>query len=234
MKYGEGHTGRVYATVGRERRHINTQRGKERERERESVCVCERERVCVCERERESRADQHDSDWTQCDNVQNGKSASAADRTAAAQQPTYYIYIQRPVLVSRACERVVQTKRGAPNIKLSDFIFRQSDLLLLLCDLLAPLAPSLSRRVLTSPYCVLELVFRVPQRAGCRAVVGPCRPRIKGPLHARSPGPQVIFRPHPTYPLMQSSDAVVGYSSVAVDVSLVVVASSCPIITCKP
>ena len=43
------------------------------------------------------------------------------------------------------------------------------------------------------------------------------------------PGPQVIFRPHPTYPLMQSSDAVVGYSSVAVDVSLVVVASSCAI-----
>jgi hypothetical protein len=31
-------------------------------------------------------------------------------------------------------------------------------------------------------------------------------------------------------PLMQSSDAVVGYSSVAVDVSLVVIASSCPII----
>jgi hypothetical protein len=30
--------------------------------------------------------------------------------------------------------------------------------------------------------------------------------------------------------LMQSSDAVVGYSSVAVDVSLVVVVSSCPII----
>ena len=81
-----------------------------------------------------------------------------------------------------------------------------------------------------SPYRVLELVFRVSQRAGCRAVVGPCRPRIKGPLHARSPGPQMIFRPHVTYPLMQSSDAVVGYSSVAVDVSLVVVVSSCPII----
>jgi hypothetical protein len=29
---------------------------------------------------------------------------------------------------------------------------------------------------------------------------------------------------------MQSSDAVAGYSSVAVDVSLVVVVSSCPII----
>ena len=40
----------------------------------------------------------------------------------------------------------------------------------------------------------------------------------------------MIFRPHVTYPLMQSSDAVVGYSSVAVDVSLVVVVSSCPII----
>ena len=89
-------------------------------------------------------------------------------------------------------------------------IIRQSDLLLLLCGLLAPLALSFSRRVLTSPYRVLELVFRVSQRAGLRAVVGPCRPRIKGPLHARSPGPQVIFRPHVTYPLMQSSDVVAG------------------------
>ena len=29
-------------------------------------------------------------------------------------------------------------------------------------------------------------------------------------LHARSPGPQVIFRLHATNPLMQSSDAVAG------------------------
>ena len=36
-----------------------------------------------------------------------------------------------------------------------------SDLLLLLCGLLAPLALSLSRRVLTSPYRVLELISRV-------------------------------------------------------------------------
>ena len=40
-------------------------------------------------------------------------------------------------------------------------IIRQSDLLLLLCGLLAPLALSLSRRVLTSPYRVLELISRV-------------------------------------------------------------------------
>ena len=38
------------------------------------------------------------------------------------------------------------------------FWIRQSDLLLLLCGLLAPLALSLSRRVLTSPYRVLELI----------------------------------------------------------------------------
>ena len=40
-------------------------------------------------------------------------------------------------------------------------IIRQSDLLLLLYGLLAPLAFSLSRRVLTSPYRVLELISRV-------------------------------------------------------------------------
>ena len=86
------------------------------------------------------------------------------------------------------------------------FLIRQSDLLLLLCGLLAPLALSLSL-VLTSPY---RRSFSSPGcrfRAGLRAAVGPCRPRIKGPLHARSPGPQVIFRPHATNPLMQTSDA---------------------------
>ena len=41
------------------------------------------------------------------------------------------------------------------------FLIRQSDLLLLLCGLLAPLALSLSRRVLTPPYRVLELISRV-------------------------------------------------------------------------
>ena len=35
-----------------------------------------------------------------------------------------------------------------------------------------------------------------------------------GTLHARSPGPQVIFRPHVTFPLMQSSDAVAGCAAV--------------------
>ena len=92
------------------------------------------------------------------------------------------------------------------------FLIRQSDLLLLLCGLLAPLALSLSRAHLPLP--TKFLISRVPQRAGCRAVVGPCRPRIKGPLHARSPGPQVIFRPHATNPLMQSSDAVAGCAAV--------------------
>ena len=92
------------------------------------------------------------------------------------------------------------------------FLIRQSDLLLLLCGLLAPLALSLSRAHLPLP--TKFLISRVPQRAGCRAVVGPCRPRIKGPLHARSPGPQVIFRPHVTYPLMQSSDVVAGCAAV--------------------
>ena len=91
-------------------------------------------------------------------------------------------------------------------------LIRQSDLLLLLCGLLAPLALSLSRAHLPLP--TKFLISRVPQRAGLRAVVGPCRPRIKGPLHARSPGPQVIFRPHATNPLMQSSDAVAGCAAV--------------------
>ena len=49
--------------------------------------------------------------------------------------------------------------------------------------------------------------------AGLRAVVGPCRPRIKGPLHARSPGPQVIFARMRRIRLeMGCSDAVVGSS----------------------
>ena len=38
------------------------------------------------------------------------------------------------------------------------------------------------------------------------SVVGPCRPRIKGPLHARSPGPQVIYSPARDRSVMQSSD----------------------------
>ena len=81
------------------------------------------------------------------------------------------------------------------------FWIRQSDLLLLLCGLLAPLALSLSRRVLTSPYRVLELISSVPnvRDSGRYPIVGPCRPSpggIKGPLrHARSPGPQVIYSP---------------------------------------
>ena len=92
------------------------------------------------------------------------------------------------------------------------FLIRQSDLLLLLCGLLAPLALSLSRA--HPPLPTKLLISREPQRAGCRAVVGPCCPRIKGPLHARSPGPQVIFRPHATFPLMQSYDAVAGCAAV--------------------
>ena len=53
----------------------------------------------------------------------------------------------------------------------------------------------------------------------------------KGPLHARSPGPQVIFRPHVTYPLMQSSDVVAGCAAVwPLMCRFVVVVSSCPII----
>ena len=104
----------------------------------------------------------------------------------------------------------VQLPEG-PRVKAFSII-RQSDLLLLLCGLLAPLALPLSRAHLPLP--TKFLISRVPQRAGLRAVVGPCRPRIKGPLHARSPGPQVIFRPHVTNPLMQSSDAAAGCAAV--------------------
>jgi hypothetical protein len=50
------------------------------------------------------------------------------------------------------------------------FLIRQSDLLLLLCGLLAPLALSPSRAHLPLPTKLL--ISREPQRAGCRAVVG--------------------------------------------------------------
>ena len=52
----------------------------------------------------------------------------------------------------------VQLPEG-PRVTVS--LIRQSDLLLLLCGLLAPLALSLSRRMLTSPYRVLEFISRV-------------------------------------------------------------------------
>ena len=52
----------------------------------------------------------------------------------------------------------------------------------------------------------------------------------QGTFACPKPGTQGDIRLHVTNALMQSSDAVVGYSSVAVDVSLVVVVSSCPII----
>ena len=92
------------------------------------------------------------------------------------------------------------------------FLIRQSDLLLLLCGLLAPLALSLSL-VLTSPY---RRSFSSPGFLACGTPGGSrAMPSPKlGTLHARSPGPQVIFRPHPTNPLMQSSDAVAGCAAV--------------------
>ena len=53
----------------------------------------------------------------------------------------------------------VQLPKG-PRVKAFSII-RHSYYFLLLCGLLAPLALSLSRRVLTSPYRVLELISRV-------------------------------------------------------------------------
>ena len=66
-------------------------------------------------------------------------------------------------------------------------LIRQSDLLLLLCGLLAPLALSLSRAHLPLP--TKFLISREPQRAGLRAVVGPCLPRNWEPCmpEARDP-----------------------------------------------
>ena len=66
-------------------------------------------------------------------------------------------------------------------------LIRQSDLLLLLCGLLAPLALSPSRAHLPLP--TKFLISSVPQRAGLRAVVGPCRPRSWDPCmpEARDP-----------------------------------------------
>jgi hypothetical protein len=94
----------VYATVGRERRHINTQRGKERARARER----ERERV------RESRVPtsttvtgHSETIYSEREERENGGPNGSSSTTN----------IQRPVLVSRACVRVVETKRGAPNIR---------------------------------------------------------------------------------------------------------------------
>ena len=52
----------------------------------------------------------------------------------------------------------------------------------------------------------------------------------QGTFACPEPGTQGDIRLHVTNPLMQSSDAVVGYSSVAVDVLLVAAVSSCPII----
>ena len=92
------------------------------------------------------------------------------------------------------------------------FLIRQSDLLLLLCGLLAPLALSLSRAHLPLPtkFAHLQGVAACGMPGGSRAMPSP----KLGTLHARSPGPQVIFRPHPTFPLMQSSDAVAGCAAV--------------------
>ena len=62
-----------------------------------------------------------------------------------------------------------------------------SGMLLLLYGLLAPLALSLSRAHLPLP--TKFLISREPQRAGCRAVVGPCLPRNWEPCmpEARDP-----------------------------------------------
>ena len=67
--------------------------------------------------------------------------------------------------------------------------------------------------VLTSPY---RRSFSSPGFLACGMPGGSrAMPSPKlGTLHARSPGPQVIFRPHPTNPLMQSSDAVAGCAAV--------------------
>ena len=67
--------------------------------------------------------------------------------------------------------------------------------------------------VLTSPY---RRSFSSPGFLACGTPGGSrAMPSPKlGTLHARSPGPQVIFRPHPTNPLMQSSDAVAGCAAV--------------------
>ena len=91
-------------------------------------------------------------------------------------------------------------------------IIRQSDLLLLLCGLLAPLALSLSRAHLPPPtkFLISSGSAACGMPGGSRAMPSP----KLGTLHARSPGPQVIFRPHPTNPLMQSSDAAAGCAAV--------------------
>ena len=67
--------------------------------------------------------------------------------------------------------------------------------------------------VLTSPY---RRSFSSPVFLACGTPGGSrAMPSPKlGTLHARSPGPQVIFRPHATNPLMQSSDAVAGCAAV--------------------
>jgi len=94
------------------------------------------------------------------------------------------------------------------------FLIRQSDLLPLLCGLLAPLALSLSLAACSPPptdeVSHLQGVAACGTPGGSRAMPSP----KLGTLHARSPGPQVIFRPHVTYPLMQSSDAVAGCAAV--------------------
>ena len=92
------------------------------------------------------------------------------------------------------------------------FLIRQSDLLLLLCGLLAPLALSLSL-VLTSPYrrsfsSPVFLACGMP--GGSRAMPSP----YQGTLACPKPGPPGIFRLHVTNPLMQSSDVVAGCAAV--------------------
>ena len=87
-----------------------------------------------------------------------------------------------------------------------------SGMLLLLYGLLAPLALSLSRAHLPPPTKSAHLQGSAAcgMPGGSRAMPSP----KLGTLHARSPGPQVIFRPHATNPLMQSSDAVAGCAAV--------------------
>ena len=92
------------------------------------------------------------------------------------------------------------------------FLIRQSDLLLLLCGLLAPLALSLSRAHLPPPTksAHLQGTAACGMPGGSRAMPSP----YQGTLACPKPGPPGIFRLHVTNPLMQSSDAVAGCAAV--------------------
>ena len=95
-------------------------------------------------------------------------------------------------------------------------IIRQSDLLHLLYASMVYSLLSLSLSLAACSPPPTDEVSHLQGTAACGTPGGSrAMPSPKlGTLHARSPGPQVIFRPHPTNPLMQSSDAVAGCAAV--------------------